>query len=240
MELNVNSSALVELTNQLSKLNRSAFPIAVRSTLNDAAFDMKTKTLMDSSQKSFVNRQQNFFKANSRFEKASGFNVDNMQSIVGMVDDTLKGNSNYAVKDLEQQESGGTIKRKAFIPTDKARSGKNKLVRPNARLSAIQRIINVANATGKNPKEQFVKSSVFAGKGGFVLSKGILWKINSVKRLKGGNTVFNKTALYSYKPSRTVQVKPHHFMQKAGIESAQKMEAFFNIQFDRQMAKIIR
>lgn len=43
MQLNVNTDATVALTNKLEKLHKSAFPVAVRSTLNSAAFDMKKR-----------------------------------------------------------------------------------------------------------------------------------------------------------------------------------------------------
>ena len=48
MILNVNTDAVVALTNKLEKLHRSAFPVAVRSTLNSAAFDMKKDTILKS------------------------------------------------------------------------------------------------------------------------------------------------------------------------------------------------
>jgi hypothetical protein len=92
--------------------------------LNKAAFDVKQNTMLKSAEASFVKRQPNFFKANSRVEMASGWDLDKMQATVGFNSSGLKGGSNnHAVEDLEQQERGGTIKSRSFIPTDSVPDG---------------------------------------------------------------------------------------------------------------------
>lgn len=238
MILNINTDALQQHTKRLEMLHRSALPSAVRGALNDAVFDVKTKTMLASAKTNFTERQPNFFKANSRFENATGWNIGTMKSTVGFVEGGLKGGDNYAVKDLDQQEHGGAIGHKTFIPLEPARVGKSKskVVRANARLASIKNIVKTRLATGKNKKERFVKSAVHAGKGGFVLSDGILWRINSVKR-KDGNTVFNKTALYSEKKGRSVNVKQTQFMEKASLKTANKLDLFYIKQAERQLRK---
>jgi hypothetical protein len=240
ISIDINTSELIKYTSKLEKLRRSSLPAAIRGALNDAAFDMKTKTLIDSSQKEFINRQSNFFKANSKFEKAQGFDVSQMKSTVGMISSGLhNAQTNYAVEDLEAQEDGGDIPKKSFIPLDESRSGKNKnkLVKPNARLSKINNVVKTKNVSGANSKVQFIKSGVFAGKGGFLLSQNILWKINSIKRLKNGNTVINKTRLYSFKQGRSVHVSGTHFMRKASLNTANKIQSFYIQQAKRQLSK---
>lgn len=240
MELNINTDAVVKFTNNLEKLHRSALPSAVRGSLNKAAFDMKQKTLLETTKSIFATRQSNFFKANSKVEPAQGFNLNTMQAIVGMISSGLKGN-NFAVKDLEAQEDGGTIDKKSFIPLSPARTGKNpnKLVRANERLSSIKKIVDAKKAQGKNDKEKFVKSVLYAGAGGAVLAKykgkEILWRVNSLNKTAGGN--FKLTALYSYRPGRKVHVKASHFMEKSGLKSASKIEEFFIAEAERQFAK---
>jgi hypothetical protein len=237
MQLNINSKAVVKFTNTLEKLHRSALPSAIGGALNDAAFDVKTNTMPKHARNEFEERQPNFFKANSRFEKATGFDVNSMKATVGFIEGGLKGGNNFAVRDLEQQEEGGTITHKAFIPMKGARRNNRGVVRSNARIEQLKNIIKVEGASAKNAKEKFVKSMIFAGKGGFVLSKGILWKINSVKRLGNGNHVFNKTALYSVQSKRSVKVQGRHFMRDASLESANRMESFFINQAKRQFQK---
>lgn len=236
MQLNINSNAVVVYTNTLEKMHKSALPVAIRETLNSAAFDVKKNTMPESVKRSFIERTPTFFKANSKVEKASGFNVNSMQATVGFFSNNLKGSNNYAIKDLEQQEDGGSINKKSFIPLKTARSGNsnNKLVKPNARLSTINKIIDVRKSKEKNKRQAFVKSAIAAGNNGFVLSGKILWKINSFKR----NGKIIKTALYNFKKGRKINVKPTAFMKTASIESATKMETMFIQQAEKQVKRL--
>ena len=90
MILNINSNAVVSYTNTLEKLHKSAFPVAIRETLNSAAFDVKKNTMPLSAKKSFIERQPTFFKANSKVDKATGFNTSTMKSTVGFFSNNLK------------------------------------------------------------------------------------------------------------------------------------------------------
>ncbi|KKL54819.1 hypothetical protein LCGC14_2261580, partial [marine sediment metagenome] len=83
--LNVNTDKVVVFSNKLEKLHRSAFPIAIRGALNNAAFDVKKNTMPVSAEKEFTIRRKNFFKANSRVNMAKGFNVRTMQAMIGFV-----------------------------------------------------------------------------------------------------------------------------------------------------------
>jgi hypothetical protein len=237
MKLNINTDAVVIFTNKLEKIHRSALPVAVRASLNSAAFDVKKRTLLKETSESFTIRQKNFFKANSRVEQAQGFNMNTMRATIGMVEGGLKGGNNYAVKDLEQQERGGTIKGKAFIPLKAARVGGSdiKVVRPQNRLSAINKVVNARKTKGVSDKQKFNFAAHQAGIGGYVLAKykakEILWRVNSLEgKIK-------LTPLYSYKEKRSVSVKPKGFMQKASMESAQLIEKFFILEAKKQIAK---
>lgn len=230
--LNVNSEAVVKFTNQLERINRSAFPVAVREALNSAAFDVKKFQLPISAERNFVKRQPNFFKANSRVEMAKGWSLSEMVAKVGMID---LGGSNYAVDDLEQQEHGGKIDAKSFIPLDSARNSNSakKIVAPRNRLSKIKNIVRAAKTEGVSEAQRFIKSVISAGSGGFILSeRGVLWKIDSMNK---------KTPLYSFKKGRSVNVKPTHFMQEATEASAKKIDEFYILaaekQFERQLSK---
>lgn len=241
VKLNINTDAVVKFTNRLEKIHRAALPNAVRTALNSVAFDVKKSTLPKHSQKEFINRSPNFFKANSRVEMARGFDLKSMASIVGMVEGGLKGGNNHAVKDLEQQEYGGAIKSKAYIPMAPARSGKSnaKAVRPGNRLSGINRIVNTRNARGKNYGQKFIKSAIHAGKGGYVLAefkgKEILWRVNSLNRTK--KRALKLTPIYSYDKGRSVTVKATHFMRNASIESAKNIPDYFIKEAQRQIQK---
>jgi hypothetical protein len=165
-----------------------------------------------------------------------------MKATVGMYPDKLKDvHHNYSVQDLEQQEDGGSIKKKSFIATALARKDKsmNSLVRPNARLSAIDKMVKSKDASGKNEKEQFVKSAYYAGKGGFLLHKNILYKVEAQPKKIGkkSKTVIKRTPIYSFIKGRSVHVKATHFMRAASLESAKKMEGFYAVEAQRQIDK---
>lgn len=230
--LNINTHATVILTNRLEKMKRSALPNAVRGALNAAAFDVKQNTMPASAEAKFINRSKNFFKANSKVEKATGWNLNSMKSTVGFTPGRGKG-VDWAVKDLEEQEEGGTIEKKSFIATNIARGGSaSKNVRPSNRLSSVKSIVNSNTIAGKSPSQKFRYAAAKAGPGGFVLgnnSKKILWRITSIRA-----GVIKKSPIYSYKSGRSVSVKATRFMEKASLESAGKMEQFYNKEAKRQ------
>jgi hypothetical protein len=94
--------------------------------------------MLASADKHFEKRSPNFFRANSKVEKATGWDVKSMRATVGFVSHNLKYN-NEAVRELEQQEHGGSIDHRTFVPLDDARKGGNPTpVRPMNRLKSIR------------------------------------------------------------------------------------------------------
>ena len=62
VKIDVNTDSLIKLTAKLENLSRSALPVAVRGTLNNAAFDVKQRTLTKSAEKNFPHlKQKRFF-----------------------------------------------------------------------------------------------------------------------------------------------------------------------------------
>lgn len=234
MRLDVNTDAVVKFTNKLEKISRSALPVSIRSALNSAAFDMKKTSIQRSAEDNFTIRKKNFFKANSRVEMAKGFDINTMQSAVGFTGD------DQAIEDLEQQERGGKIDGRSFIPMAPARSSNSpdRLVRPNARISRIK-VVKASSAPGKNDQEKFVRSVIFAGVGGHVLAaykgKMILWKVNSLKRTDEGS--FKLTPVYSYEKGRSVKVDPTNFMHEAVETTVPKIEQFYINAAEKQLQK---
>lgn len=244
MILNINTDAVVAYTNKLEKLHRSALPVAIRSALNSAAFDVKMKTMPAAADGTFVKRQANFFKANSKVEQAKGFDMRAMTAKVGFV--PFSG-TNKAVDDLEQQEYGGGIDGRSFIALAAARTGRNWKRKPRApyRMSQVlSNTVNAKDAKGKTDAERFTKSAIHAGKGGFVIgnkvtSKGnkIVFEIRSVKRLKGGDTVIKSIPVFAVQKDRIVRPPATGFMRKSSLESASKIEDFYIVAAKRQIKK---
>lgn len=234
MRLDINTNEVVKFTVKLEQLRKSALPNAIRGTLNDAAFNVKQKTMPEEATSKFIKRSPNFFKANSSVDKAVGFDVNRMRSTVGFLESRLRlGGNNFAVKDLEQQEHSGKIGGKSFIPLDSARTnGYSSLVKPANRLSQIlknNKIVVARNlAGGGNKKQQFIKAVHKAGAGGYVLGsnikgENILWRVDSIS----GPNRFSLTALYDYVGGRKVRVKETGFMEIATLKSAAKLNGFY-------------
>jgi hypothetical protein len=239
MKFRIDTKESEDFANKLQKMHRSAFPSAIRGTLNKTIFDVKTKTMPKSADDAFVKRQPNFFKANSRFENAIGFNINSMKAVVGFVENGLKGGNNYAVQDLEEQEHGGTIDKKSFIPLPGARKGggMNGLVKPNSRLSGIKKLIDVRKIKTKNKRARFAAAMAIAGRGGHVLSERTVWRVDSLRKT-GKGVVYKKTKLYNFKKGRKVQVETTWFMRNASLRSAEKMYSVFELEANRQLSKL--
>jgi hypothetical protein len=238
--LNINTDALVKHSARLEQLRKSALPSAVRGTLNNLAFDVKQRTMPAHANSTFIKRSPNFFKANSRVEMATGNLVNSMRSSVGFFSNNLrsdKGNpaDNYAVKDLEQQEHGGRISGKSFIPLDTARTGGHaSLVKPANRLTRIlpqNKLVIARNLSGTTKKEKFVKAIFKAGIGGYVLGSNImgenlLWRVESLSE-DNGTKKFRLTPLYSYSKKRKISVKETSFMMEASMDTTKKADEFY-------------
>lgn len=241
--LNINTDALVALTNRLEKLHRSDLPIAIRNTLTKAARLTKTESLPKVSRQIFTIRNKTFFRAKSRFTGATGFNLRTMVATVGMVDVRLS-DGDHAVRDLEQQESGGVIKGRAFIPTNQARKGGSASANVAARnrLSKIKNVIRLSRAKGKSKSQRFIKSAIFAkkrfGKSAYVLTQKMLFRIDRLNVGKKTNKVNLKvTPLYSYRKGRTVRVKATNFMRKSTLIQAKKIDIIFKNEAEKRIKK---
>lgn len=254
-KINVNSDELKAFTKRLETLPRSAFPSAVRATLNGAAFDVKKRTLPQTAKDTFKQRQPNFFKANSTVDKATGFNVSAMEATVGMYENKLdKKKDNYAVKDLEQQEYGGTIKGRSFIGMKKARKGGKGMIKYDQfgmdEVLDNSRFVNARKNRSKSDKQKFIRSAIFAkmkhGNQAFVLgnvnSKGnrTLFRIDVIGSRRKGHKLFIKgTPLFTFRKGNKVNAKATHFMEKAAKETTLVMDKIFikeaTFQFKKHM-----
>lgn len=242
----VDSSNIRNHVNTLQLISRSALPVAIRQTLNDAAIDVK-KVTMPETAKRFTQRRKTFLKANSRVEFAKGLDVNTMRSAVGFVP-LNKSDKGHAVQDLEQQEDGGEIKDRSFIALPGARGGKwQGNVKNEYKLAAIMPTIIAANTeSGRNAKAEFIAGAYKAGPGGIVIGNRVNKNGNKtafkVIGLAGGGGNHGNVLLlpiYSVKKDRKVtpDSKFHGFMAKASMMAALKMNEFFIINAEKQIAK---
>lgn len=240
--LNINTDALVAFTNRLEKLHRSDLPIAIRNTLTKAAFLTKKESLLKIVKSTFVNRNKTFFRSKSRFKAAQGFNVNQMKATIGMVD-IRRGGGDHAVRDLEEQEHGGTIGGRSFIPTDKARVGGNnsRNVSPRNRIGRINlsNVIRTRRSKGQGRSQKFVKAAILAknkfGNRAFILTRKMLFRIDSLKI--GKKLSLKVTPLYSFVKARNVKVEATGFMRRSSMIQANKLDIFYKNEAEKRIKK---
>jgi len=213
--ININTTELVELTNKLEKLKRSDLPLTVRGTLNDAAFDMKTKEIEPVFKQKFITRKKTFIRSHTAFNKClNTFDLKAMYSEAGVI----KGKSESGDQ-LINQEFGGRENKRDFIPTKQARVGNSniKTIRKANRLNQIKN-------TRYAGKHNFIKKAIEVGIGGTVVYKKWLFKI---KGLNVRNGKIKTVPIYSVKKGRSVRIKKAPFLAPASLRTQKKLDDFY-------------
>lgn len=218
----IDNKSFRSFTERLENMHRSALPNAIRGTLNGLALDLKKNEMPRSAEKAFVNREKNFFKANSTVDFAKGFDIDRMESATG-----FRGKS-QAIEDLNQQERGGKITGRSFIATNLSRTSKS-YTKKVSKKNQLGRISNIVTTSASNPLPKAVHKS---GVGGHVLHKGMLFSIESINKRK-----FKLKAIYSYRKGRSVRVGATHFMEKATEKTIKKAPHIFGKEAERQFER---
>lgn len=227
---NINTDALVGLTNKLEQLHESAMPIAVRGTLNDAAFDMKQVTAPREFNDNFTIRKKTFFRSHTRVNKSKNtFDIDSMESSFGVIAGKSKSGD-----ELEKQEHGGIVANRTYIPFKEARIGKT-----NSKLVSKRFYLKNIKASKKNvfTNQEVIKASFRAGKGGYIIYDDVLFEVRAAKK-RGTNGIYIKlNPVYSYKENRSVKVKKDPFMLPASIKTRKKMTRFYMVQANKRFKK---
>lgn len=241
MRLNVDNSKVVQFADRLESLSKTGLQRVVKETLSKSALHVKQKTMPKSTERAFTIRKKNFFKANSRVEFAKLGRIDSMKATVGFIEGKLKGDNNFAVRDLEQQEFGGRIKGRKFIPLDSARTGKNRdkpVKRAVPKVKELKSFGVVAandrrRLRGSSKKQKWIRAAFRAGQGGFVLGlkkqgRQTLSRIDQISSNRAtGKLEIKRTAVYSYKKGGIKPVKSRGFMRRAVHETGLNMDDIF-------------
>jgi hypothetical protein len=169
--VSVDNREVVKLALTLTEMHRSALPIAIRSTLNDLAFDVRQNTLPKGWNETFTVRNEKFLPAFSGVKKADGFDVNKMQSEVGIIKKSSKGSK--AAEGLTKQEEGGQVKKPLFY-TKQARGGSNSNM--VQRKNYLNKLGFLDPSKSKNikrsVKSQFIADAIMAQR----FNKAIFWK----------------------------------------------------------------
>lgn len=257
MKIIINTEAF-EHAKTLEQINRSALPVAIRGTLNDAVYDVKTRS-MPKSAEAFQKRKPNFLKANSKFEKAQGFDVNTMKATVGFYENKLvHASTNFAVKDLEKQEHGGKIDSKAFIPMRAARVSGSGVTKSKYRRSNIRDFVDaskVKSISGHSaPKllqsvrkqkliRAAIKASIVYGSNAYVLGnpnaagRKTLFKVERFLKI-GDKLDIKLTPLFNVRKGRSVEVRATQFMERASFNTRSLIGKFFTAQAQKQFNRL--
>lgn len=239
----VNTDQSIKLTSKLERLNRSAFPSAVRNTLNTAAFEMK-KEIPKTASKKFITRQKGFFKRMSLVDKAKGFDLRKMKSTVG-----IDGKDRALADNLESQEFGGRVKGNKLVPHDDARVSKSKLKRVSSRNYLNKVKIHDASKAFKSHRgtrsskfTSAVMSTIKRGKKDMLMrskNKGIVYRISSVKRNKSG-VKFKLKKIYVFRKKKISKVRSNNYMMDSAILTTKKIPKFYKNNAEFQFKKALK
>ena len=215
-QFSVDTTEMREFKRKLDKISKSAFPISVRKTLNNAAYQMRTKTLPQSFKDEFITRRPNFIKHVSGFTKCQNtFNVNNMVSEAGILD-----GKSLAGDRLELQERGGIINNRTVPFSD--RSGNS--------------------PTRKGESAENVQSPIYYARKFKDLKKGMISKNKQRAIFKTDNAVMMIQAggiwKTLYLENRSVKIKKRKFVEPAGEVAAIQMPKTFINEFERYVKTV--
>lgn len=243
MNIKVDAKALDLYKGKLKSLNKSAFPTAVRNTLNDAAFDMKKNELHKSAKKNFKHtRSNNFFKRFTRVERANGFKIDQMQAVMGMVDLGDKA-ARTAVENMGLHEKGGMINDGAmYLKESRTANAFGKLVRKVNYYDKNK----VISGRSKQKRGRGTKKSKFVARAYRALKEkkpmffdsmkgNFLVEVKSIKKSKKGKLRI-KTKLLM-KERKYVNIKRNSFVSEGAYSTKHKIPEFYKKQAYKQIKK---
>lgn len=244
VKFNIDTSSIKSYSEKLRKIHKSALPSAVRNTLNDAVVDMKKKEIGVSARKNFKNlKEPNFFKRFTGFDKAVGFNINQMKSTVGFTG-ANKSNEKDAVEGMEVQEFGGTIrKRSRYLKDARVGSNLNRKAKKNAYFNASKSVfLNVRGVKKWSGKSKVVAQAYMSSKKGnpyFIKTKKgkMLVQASGFTKSKIGTPKFKTKVLMMSRSVKKSRIKKTSFMREAGEKTSKKMDGFYIKQAEYQLKK---
>lgn len=207
---NIANPDVIELTNKLEKFGRSDMPLAVRGTLNDAAF-LSRRMALKKFKKDNIIRDRKFIQSHIIVNKSPNtFDIKKMHSEMGVP----KGKSN-AGDNLEDIEKGNNISDK-WVPSDNARGGsRNDIVR---KALYLKKWINKSNGQiYRSGESTIIKTNTRL----YRVTRSNATKKDSKRRKKRGG---KWTTLYI---NMNVNVPKRPFIEPAGDLSAKKIPQLF-------------
>lgn len=219
-KFNVNTSGVIHLTSKLESISKSAFPAAVRSTLNDGAFEMKQKNILESAKRNMKVKQPNFFKANTGVERARfSRNIESMSATSGFINKRGQSANKAVTYGMEANEVGATdstglkyypatrggrgmVKRSQYWNKSKVDSDTTgNFIRKAFRSRKEKKLMMINTKNGRalikvNSITKYKRANKSKGisKGSFKMNTSLLMMDRTVKKAKAKGTRFNREA----------------------------------------------
>jgi len=250
VSFNVNTDAAIILTAKLERLNKSAFPSAVRSSLNDASFAMKQKEILGSAKHNMTVRNPSFFRKFTGVKKATGFNVNSMYSEVGFKNtdpNPMKGRK--AIEGMEHNEVGGSDSSGAMylgkartsntlkkLVRRKARFDKSKIAKGTSSSRKSKKLAFMANAVASlnEKKPTFIETS----KGRFLVQVTSI--SSSIRGKRKGKLDIKMDFLMRGRKKFKATAKATHFNKEAAIKTSKQIEGFYLKNSEYQFNKVLK
>lgn len=213
----VNTDAAISLTAKLERLHRSAFPVAVRSTLNDLGFETKGLIPRAAGRK-FTIRQKNLYKKFIVVNKAKGFDIKKMSSVVGIDGNARKGKR--LALNLSMQESGGVINSRKLIPMDQARISGNY----GKKLRAKNRFNNINISSSKRRKSS--SKYVLIKKG----NKGTVFDVSG-RKMK---------PIFHYRSTNKTRLSARPVLRPSARKAAKRVNDFYLKNAEKQFKRLLK
>lgn len=218
------------------------FPSAVRSTLSDAAFEMKKKNILESAKRNMTVRNQSFFKRYTGVKRATGFNVNSMYAESGFSNSNeLK--SKKALEGMEHNEVGGSDNKGAmYLAKSRTSNSSKRLVRRKARFDK-GKLAKGTSSIMRSKKLDFARNAMASVKENaptFIeTSKGkFLVQVKSVKSDSGHTKLKIKMDfLMRSRRQHVAKAKATHFNKEAAIKTSKQIEVFYKKNAEYQIKK---
>ena len=218
------------------------FPSAVRSTLSDAAFEMKKKNILESAKRNMTVRNQSFFRRYTGVKRATGFKVDSMyaesgfsnsnelkakKALEGMEHNEFGGSDNTGAMYLAKARTSNSLKR---LVRKKARFDKSKLAKGTSTKMRSKKLDFARNAMAsvKENAPTFIETS----KGKFLVQVKKVTTDAGHKKLK-----VKMDFLMRSRRQHVAKAKATHFNKEAAIKTSKQIEVFYKKNAEYQIKK---
>lgn len=225
MQLNINTKQLTKFGNNLIKIRQITFPEIMNNVLTTATYNINNKLKKEVIQKRFVKRN-NFAPMSIRYNRAIGYNLNTMFSMVGQIANAGTNNTKTILEENELGKPVQSITKHTTIGLKNIRTGNTfkKTIKKENRLTNLkpipaQNILRTFRFNGNNTSQSTELSRIsglIANNRIKTLNKPVIaynkdnkLGIYRVEKTNKGSTTDNRvniTKLYSL-TNKTINIK---------------------------------